>query len=45
MLLASGDVGKDMDQIRAFYAEKVGKFPEKFGPVRLREEDLVPAAD
>jgi len=44
-LLASGDVGKDMDQIRAFYADKVGKFPAQFGPVRLREEDPVPAAD
>jgi 1-acyl-sn-glycerol-3-phosphate acyltransferase len=38
-LLASGDVGKDMDQIRAFYADKVGKFPAQFGPVRLREEE------
>jgi len=38
-LLASGDVAKDMDQIRAFYADKIGKFPAQFGPVRLREED------
>jgi len=44
-LLPSGDVTKDMDQIRAFYADKVGKFPAQFGPVRLREEDPVPAAD
>ncbi|MCB9591105.1 MAG: lysophospholipid acyltransferase family protein [Sandaracinaceae bacterium] len=35
----SGDIRADMDQIRAFYADKVGKYPEKFGPVRLREED------
>ena len=37
----TGDVTADMDQIRAFYADKVGKYPELFGPVRLREE--VPA--
>lgn len=35
----SGDLHADMDRIRAFYADKVGKFPEKFGPVRLREEE------
>ena len=38
-LLASGDVKRDMDAIRAFYADKVGKYPESFGPVRLREEE------
>ncbi len=38
-LVATGDIAKDMDQIRAFYADKVGKYPEKFGPVRLREEE------
>jgi len=35
---ATGDVSRDMDAIRAFYADKVGKFPEKFGPVLLRKE-------
>ncbi len=35
----TGDMRADMDRIRAFYADKVGKFPENFGPVRLREED------
>jgi 1-acyl-sn-glycerol-3-phosphate acyltransferase len=35
----TGDVGKDMDVIRAFYADKTGKFPDQFGPVRLREEE------
>jgi len=34
----TGAVRADMDRIRAFYADKVGKHPEKFGPVRLREE-------
>lgn len=37
----SGDLKKDMDTIRAFYADKVGKYPENFGPVRLREEESV----
>ncbi|MEN8162073.1 MAG: 1-acyl-sn-glycerol-3-phosphate acyltransferase [Myxococcota bacterium] len=44
-LLASGDVKRDMDQVRAFYTDKVGKYPEKFGPVQLREEEpAAPAA-
>lgn len=34
----SGDIERDMATFRAFYADKVGKFPEKFGPVRLRSE-------
>ena len=38
-LFPSGDLRRDMDQIRAFYADKTGKFPDQFGPVRLREED------
>ncbi|HVH06777.1 MAG TPA: lysophospholipid acyltransferase family protein [Myxococcota bacterium] len=37
-LVPSGDLKADMDVIRAFYADKVGKFPSQFGPVRLREE-------
>jgi 1-acyl-sn-glycerol-3-phosphate acyltransferase len=35
----TGDVVADMDRIRAFYADKVGKHPECFGEIRLREED------
>jgi 1-acyl-sn-glycerol-3-phosphate acyltransferase len=35
---ATGDVSADMDKIRAFYADKVGRFPEQFGEVRLKEE-------
>jgi len=38
-LRATSDVKQDMDRIRSFYADKVGKYPEKFGPVKLREED------
>jgi 1-acyl-sn-glycerol-3-phosphate acyltransferase len=36
----SGDVARDMDLVRAFYADKVGKYPDCFGPVRLRDEEL-----
>jgi 1-acyl-sn-glycerol-3-phosphate acyltransferase len=37
-LKPTGDLSADMDRIRAFYADKTGKYPEMFGPVRLREE-------
>lgn len=40
----SGDIAADMDRIRAFYEGKQGKFPENFGPIRLREEDAVELA-
>lgn len=32
------DVGPFMDAMRAFYAGRCGRYPERFGPVRLREE-------
>ena len=35
----AGDVGRDMEVIRAFYEGKQGKFPKLFGRPRLREED------
>ncbi|RMF18539.1 MAG: acyltransferase [Deltaproteobacteria bacterium] len=38
-IMPTGDVRADMDKIRAFYADKVAKYPEKFTPPRLREED------
>jgi hypothetical protein len=31
-------VRHDMDEIRDFYADKVGRYPENFGEVRLKEE-------
>lgn len=34
----SGDMGADMDRIRAFYADKTGIRPEGFTTPRLREE-------
>jgi len=33
------DVVSDMNQIREFYADISGHYPEKFGPIRLREEE------
>jgi 1-acyl-sn-glycerol-3-phosphate acyltransferase len=38
-LIPSGDLSADMDYFREFYADKSGKFPDKFGPIRLREEE------
>ena len=35
----TGDMSEDMQYFRDFYAGMQGKFPENFGPVRLREED------
>ena len=40
----SGDLSKDMDAIRAFYADKQGRFPEQFETPRLPEEDERPDA-
>ncbi len=42
----TGDVGQDMERLRDYYkdAAPMARFPEKFGPVRLREEDQ-PAAE
>jgi 1-acyl-sn-glycerol-3-phosphate acyltransferase len=37
----SGDVTADMDIIRAFYADKEGLKPGRFGPIRLKEEAQV----
>ncbi len=35
----TGDLRADMDRIRAFYADKRGKFPDQATPIRLLEED------
>ena len=43
-ILPTGDMKADMDVIRAFYADKTGKFPQNFGPIRLKEESEVAAA-
>ncbi|RMD81414.1 MAG: hypothetical protein D6815_11905 [Candidatus Dadabacteria bacterium] len=38
-IVPTGNVRADMEKIRAFYADKVAKYPDKFTPPRLREED------
>jgi 1-acyl-sn-glycerol-3-phosphate acyltransferase len=38
ILRPSGDIRRDMDQLRTFYADKSGKYPAKSGPIRLVEE-------
>jgi 1-acyl-sn-glycerol-3-phosphate acyltransferase len=38
----TGNVSDDMDQIRAFYADKTGKRPEKATPIRLKDEIAEP---
>ena len=40
MVTLTGDVHRDMDQIRAFYDGVQGLHPKKVGRVRLREEDV-----
>jgi 1-acyl-sn-glycerol-3-phosphate acyltransferase len=37
-LVPTGELSQDMDEIRAFYANKVARYPDQFGPVRLKEE-------
>lgn len=37
-LIPTDDLGADMDEIRAFYADKQGLHPDRFGAVRLKEE-------
>jgi 1-acyl-sn-glycerol-3-phosphate acyltransferase len=41
----TGDLRADMDLVRAFYADKKGRFPAKQGPIRLEGEDGSPAGD
>jgi 1-acyl-sn-glycerol-3-phosphate acyltransferase len=37
-LVPTGDVTQDMGEIRSFYSDKAGKYPDDFGDVRLKEE-------
>jgi 1-acyl-sn-glycerol-3-phosphate acyltransferase len=34
----TGDIRRDMDEIRDFYSDKVGRHPDLFGEVKLKEE-------
>lgn len=35
----TGNIKRDMDEIRNFYADVVGKYPENHGTIRLRSEN------
>ena len=37
-LVPTGEIGEDMEEIRAFYAERQGRFPSLMGEIRLKEE-------
>lgn len=37
-LVLTGNVREDMDEVRAFYADKQGRYPEKMGEILLKEE-------
>jgi hypothetical protein len=39
----TSDLKADMDKIRNFYRNASGKYPQHFGPVRVREESNVKA--
>lgn len=45
LVYTTGDVRADMETIRAFYADKIGRFPEKQGPARLAAEDGITAPE
>jgi 1-acyl-sn-glycerol-3-phosphate acyltransferase len=38
----TGNIPLDMDAVREFYSDKIARYPENFGPIRLAEE-IVPA--
>lgn len=38
VLVPSGDLGADMEKLRAFYATVVARHPQRVPPMRLREE-------
>lgn len=44
VITPSGDLGADMDRIRAFYEGKTGLKPNRFNVPRLREEDSAAAS-
>jgi 1-acyl-sn-glycerol-3-phosphate acyltransferase len=44
-IVVTGDIVKDMDVFRAFYADKRGRYPENETRIRLRGEDDVESAE
>jgi len=43
-LQPTGDVRRDMDLLRTFYSDKVGKFPANTSAIRLAEEEIASIA-
>jgi len=37
-LITTGNVREDMDEVRAFYSDIQGRYPEEFGEILLKEE-------
>lgn len=37
MITPSGDIDRDFEQIKLFYKNKRGKYPEKQGPIRIKK--------
>jgi 1-acyl-sn-glycerol-3-phosphate acyltransferase len=37
-VIPTGNIREDMDEVRAFYGDIQGKYPQKFGAIRLKEE-------
>ena len=37
-LIPTGNIREDMDEIRNFYVDKTGRWPDAFGEIRLKEE-------
>jgi 1-acyl-sn-glycerol-3-phosphate acyltransferase len=44
-LIPTDDVKADMDYLREFYGPMMGKHPELFSPIRLREEEVAKPSD
>ena len=41
VVMPTGGVGADMDRVRAFYADVVGRHPTKMGRIRLKSEEAI----
>lgn len=39
LLIPTGDIEKDFEQIKNFYLDKIGKYPEKQGLIRIKKKN------
>jgi len=44
VLKPTGDMSKDLEPIRQFYSTKGGKYPELFGDIRFRDDEMTDGA-